>query len=103
FPKSVFSTFEEKLSGAITAARRWLAEALAQQASPQAEMELRRIAADISELYVLGTSLRFDTSSHHPDICTIRTFDRKIVLLLRVSVGGVEGGVGGRGVLGQVH
>src|SRR6516165_3979692 len=82
FPKSVFSTFEEKLSGAITAARRWLAEALVQQATPQAEMERRRIAADISELYVLGTSLRFDTSSHHPDIGTIRAFDRKIVALL---------------------
>src|SRR5262249_57023604 len=63
-------------------ARRWLAEALVQQATPQAEMERRRIAADVSELYVLGTSLRFDTSSHHPDIGTIRAFDRKIVALL---------------------
>src|SRR5215472_13277659 len=63
-------------------ARRGLAEALVQQATPQAEMERRRIAADISELYVIGTSLRFDTSSHHPDIGTIRAFDRKIVALL---------------------
>jgi uncharacterized membrane protein YccC len=39
FPKSVFSAFEEKLSGTKTAARRWLAEALVQQASPQAEMD----------------------------------------------------------------
>jgi uncharacterized membrane protein YccC len=45
-------------------------------------MERRRIAADISELYVLGTSLRFDTSPHRPDIGTIRAFDRKIVALL---------------------
>src|SRR5499427_4123284 len=82
FPKSVFSAFEEKLRSAMAAARRWLADALVQQATPQAEMERRRIAADVSELYVLGTSLRFDTSSHHPDIGTIRAFDRKIVALL---------------------
>ena len=82
FPKSVFSTFEEKLRGTMADARRWLADALVQQATPRAEMERRRIAADVSELYVLGTSLRFDTSSHHPDIGTIRAFDRKIVALL---------------------
>ncbi|HMF21053.1 MAG TPA: FUSC family protein, partial [Pseudolabrys sp.] len=36
FPKSVFSTFEEKLQGVMTAACRWLADALVQQATPQA-------------------------------------------------------------------
>ena len=82
FPQSVFSAFERKLRGAIADTRRWLADGLIQQASPQAEMERRRIAADISELYVLGTSLRFDTSAHRPDIGTIRAFDRKIVALL---------------------
>src|SRR6516162_591773 len=82
FPKSAFSAFEEKLRGTMADARRWLADGLTGQATPEAEMERRRIAADISELYVLGTSLRFDTSSHRPDIGTIRAFDRKIVALL---------------------
>src|SRR5271168_5549476 len=82
FPKSVFSAFEQKLRGAMADTRRWLADGLTQQASPEAEMERRRIAADISELYVLGTSLRFDTSPHRPDIGTIRAFDRRIVVLL---------------------
>jgi uncharacterized membrane protein YccC len=45
-------------------------------------MERRRIAADVTELYLLGTSLRFDTSPHQPDVATIRAFDRKIVALL---------------------
>ena len=31
---------------------------------------------------MLGTSLRFDTSAHRPDISIIRAFDRKIVALL---------------------
>jgi uncharacterized membrane protein YccC len=82
FPKSAFSAFEQKLRSAIADARRWLADGLTQQATPEAEMERRRIAADISELYLLGTSLRFDTSPHRPDINTIRAFDRKIVALL---------------------
>jgi uncharacterized membrane protein YccC len=82
FPMSVFSAFEQKLRGAIADTRRWLADGLIQQASPQVEMERRRIAADISELYVLGTGLRFDTSSQRPDLGIIRAFDREIVALL---------------------
>src|ERR1700748_1048017 len=82
FPNSVFSAFERKLRGAMADTRRWLPDGLKSQASPEVEMERRRIGADISELYVLGTSLRFDTSAHRPDIGTIRAFDRKIVALL---------------------
>jgi uncharacterized membrane protein YccC len=82
FPKSAFSAFGEKLRSAMADARRWLANGLVKQATPQAVMERRRIAADISELYLLGTSLRFDTSPHRPDIGIIRAFDRKIVALL---------------------
>jgi uncharacterized membrane protein YccC len=85
FPKSTFSVFEEKLRSAMAAARRWLADALVQQATPQAEMERRRIAADINELNLLGTSFRFDTSSHRPDISIVRAFDRKIVALLPLA------------------
>jgi uncharacterized membrane protein YccC len=82
FPQSVFSVFAQKVRGAVADTRRWLADGLTRQATPEAEMERRRIAADISELYVLGTSLRFDTSSYRPDLGIIRAFDRKIVALL---------------------
>ena len=82
FPKSAFSAFEQKVRSVIADTRRWLADGLTQQASPETEMERRRIAADISELYLLGTSLRFDTSAHRPDIGIIRAFDRKLVVLL---------------------
>jgi uncharacterized membrane protein YccC len=66
----------------IADTRHWLADGLVQPATPEIEMERRRIAADITELYLLGTSLRFDTSSLRPDIGTIRAFDRKVVGLL---------------------
>src|SRR5215831_4663183 len=82
FPKSALSAFEERLRKAIADARQWIAEGLTKAPTPQTEMERRRIAVDITELYGLGTSLRFDTSAQHPDIGTIRAFDRKIVALL---------------------
>jgi uncharacterized membrane protein YccC len=86
-PTSAFSAFEQKLRSAIADTRCWLADALTQQATPEAEMERRRTASDISELYLLGTSLRFDTSPHRPGIGTIRAFDRKIVALLPLASG----------------
>jgi len=82
FPKSAFSAFADKLKNAMANARHWLADGLVRQATPQAEMERLRIAADITELYLLGTSLRFDTSPHRPDVGLIRALDRKIVALL---------------------
>ena len=66
FPKSALSAFEEKLRSGITEARRWIAEGLNKAPTPQVEMERRRIAADITELHTLGTSLRFDTSPRRP-------------------------------------
>jgi uncharacterized membrane protein YccC len=63
-------------------ARHWLSDGLVRQATPQTEMERRQIAADISELYLLGTSFRFDTSPYRPEIGMIRAFDRKMVALL---------------------
>jgi hypothetical protein len=82
FPKSAFSALEQKLRSVISDTRRWLADALTQQATPETEIERRRIAADVSELYLLGTSL---PSPHRPDISTIRAFDRKIVALLPLA------------------
>jgi uncharacterized membrane protein YccC len=82
FPKSAFSAFEEKLRNTMANTRHWLADGLIRQVNPQMEMERRQIAADITELYLLGTSLRFDTSPHRPDLGTIRAFDRNMVSLL---------------------
>jgi uncharacterized membrane protein YccC len=82
FPKSAFSAFGEKLRSTMADARRWIADGMVRQADPEAETERRRTAADISELYLLGTSLRFDTSPYRPDISIVRAFDRKLVALL---------------------
>jgi uncharacterized membrane protein YccC len=82
FPKSAYSEFADKLQSTMANARGWLADGLVRQATPEVEMERRRTAADITDLYFLGTSLRFDTSPYRPDIGLIRAFDRKVVALL---------------------
>src|SRR5215467_15540604 len=82
FPKSALSAFEERLRKAIADARHWIAEGLTEAPTSQTDMERRRIAVDITELYALGTSLRFDTSPQHPDMRAIRAFDRNMVALL---------------------
>jgi uncharacterized membrane protein YccC len=73
FPKSALSAFEQKLRSAIADARLWIAEGLTKAPTPQLEMERRRIAVDITELYTLGTSLRFDTSPRRPVMGSIRS------------------------------
>jgi uncharacterized membrane protein YccC len=82
FPLSALTAFQAKLTSALADARRWIADGLTRTATPEAEMKRRSIAGDITELYVIATSLRFDTSPVHPDIGIIRAFDRKIVALL---------------------
>jgi uncharacterized membrane protein YccC len=82
FPKSALSAFEAKLQSALAEARMWIADGLIKEPTPEVELRRRRIAGEITDLYLLGTSLPFDTSPRHPDIATIRAFDRKIVTLL---------------------
>jgi uncharacterized membrane protein YccC len=89
FPKSALSAFEQKLCSAVADARLWIAEGLTKAPTRQLEMERRRIAVAITELYTLGTSLRFDTSPRRPVMGSIRAFDRKIVELLPL-VGAIE-------------
>ncbi|HUC49261.1 MAG TPA: FUSC family protein [Xanthobacteraceae bacterium] len=82
FPKSALSAFQAKLQSTLADARTWIADGLTKAPTPESEMKRRSIAGDITELYVIATSLRFDTSPVHPDIGIIRAFDRKVVGLL---------------------
>jgi uncharacterized membrane protein YccC len=82
FPKSALSTFQAKLQSVLADARNWIADGLTKTPAPEREMERRHIAGDITDLYIIATSLRFDTSPIQPDIGIIRAFDRKIVALL---------------------
>ena len=58
FPKSALSAFEQKLRRAIADARLWIAEGLTKALTRQLEMERRRIAVAITELYTLRSPRR---------------------------------------------
>src|SRR5271170_2609109 len=75
FPKSALSAFVAKLQSALAKARVWIADGLTKKPTPLAELEREQIAGDITELYIIGTSLPFDTSPRRPDIGTLRLFD----------------------------
>src|SRR5262249_38543744 len=60
FPKSALSAFQAKLQSSLADARVWIADGLTKAPTPESEMKRRSIAGDITELYIIATSLRFD-------------------------------------------
>ena len=82
FPRSVLSVLLAKQSGVLADARRWIADGLTRQLAPTVDQEQRRIAADVTELAILGSSLPYDTSSQRPSQTVIRALDERLVGLL---------------------
>ena len=67
FPKSALSAFTAETGRhSRRCARTGSPDGLTKEPTPEIDRERRRFAADGTELYLLGTSLRFDTSSSHP-------------------------------------
>jgi len=82
FPRSVLSALLTKQTAMLSDARRWIAEGLAREPTPALATEQRRIAADVTELAILGTNLRYDTSSRRPSRHVVRALDERLVALL---------------------
>src|SRR5262249_6389604 len=82
FPRSVLSALLAKQGAVLADARRWIGEGLAHGASPALEREQRRIAADVTELAILGTNLPYDTASQRPSQNLVRALDERLVALL---------------------
>jgi uncharacterized membrane protein YccC len=82
FPRSVTSALFAKQTAMLTNARRWIAEGLGREPTPEIEREQRQIAADVTELAILATSLPYDTASRRPNSKLVRAFDERLVALL---------------------
>ncbi len=82
FPRSVLSALLAKQTAVLGDARRWIADGLARRPTPAIEMEQRRIAADVTELAILGMNLPYDTSSRRPSRHVVRALDERLVALL---------------------
>jgi uncharacterized membrane protein YccC len=81
-PRSVFTALITKQSAVLADARRWISEGLARGATPALEREQRRIAADATELAILGMTLPYDTASQRPSRNLVRALDERLVALL---------------------
>jgi uncharacterized membrane protein YccC len=84
FPRSVLSVLLAKQGAVLADACRWIANGLTRELTPASEQEQRRIAADITELAILGSSLPYDTASQRPNQNVIRALDERLVALLPV-------------------
>ena len=82
FPRSVLSVLLTKQNAVFADARRWIANGLTRDVAPSVDQEQRRIAADITELAILGLSLPYDTASQRPRQTVIRALDERLVGLL---------------------
>jgi uncharacterized membrane protein YccC len=82
FPRSVLSVLLARQSAVFADARRWIANGLTRDVAPSVDQEQRQIAADITELAILGLSLPYDTASQRPRQTVIRALDERLVGLL---------------------
>jgi uncharacterized membrane protein YccC len=82
FPRSVTSALFAKQTSMLAHARRWIADGLRREPTPEIEQEQRQIAADVTELAILATNLPFDTASQRPNGRLVRAFDESLVALL---------------------
>jgi uncharacterized membrane protein YccC len=62
--------------------RRWISDGLAQEPAPTTEREQRRIAADVTELAILGMALPYDTAAQRPNQKVMRALDERLVAML---------------------
>jgi uncharacterized membrane protein YccC len=79
FPRSILSVLSAKQAAVLGAARRWIADGLTRELSATVEQEQRRIAADITELAILGSSLPYDTAFQRPSQTVIRALDERLI------------------------
>jgi len=82
FPRSVTSALLAKQTTMLANARRWIADGLRREPTPEIDREQRQIASDVTELAILSTNLPFDTASRRPNSKLVRAFDESVVALL---------------------
>jgi uncharacterized membrane protein YccC len=82
FPRSVLSVLLARQAAVITDARRWIVDGLKRTSGSAVGPDKRRLAADVSELAILGTNLPYDTASLRPSQSVIHVLDERLVALL---------------------
>jgi uncharacterized membrane protein YccC len=90
FPRSVLSALTARITAVMGdvegwAAETWTPDVLAGRVPVEIHRERRRLAADVTELYVLSTHLPFDTASLRPTTRTVRALQDRLSLMLPLA------------------
>jgi hypothetical protein len=87
FPRSVLSAMLAKQTEMLADTRRWISDGLAQVPAPGTEREQRQIAADVTELAILGMASPNDTAAQRPNRKARRALDERLVVMLPLLSG----------------
>jgi uncharacterized membrane protein YccC len=90
FPRSVLSALNARIATVMSDVESWAAETwtpavLTGAAPADIPRERRRLAVDVTELYVLSTHLPFDTARLRPTTYTIRALQDRLSLMLPLA------------------
>ena len=90
FPRSVLGVINLRISAILQdaehwAAETWAADVLSGERRTRDDRERQKLAADITELYILSTHLPFDTASLLPTMQSVNALQDRLSLLLPLA------------------
>lgn len=86
-PRSSEAVFKAKLNGTMNDARNWILGALQELSADAERSARRRLAADVTELTLLGSNLRFEPLRLRTGLRMIRALEERLVALLPLLTG----------------
>jgi uncharacterized membrane protein YccC len=88
-PRSVLSVLLAKQIAMLGDMRHWISDGLSLEPTPATIREQRKIAADVTELAILGMALPYDTAAQRPRAREMRALDERLITMLPL-LSGVE-------------
>jgi len=85
FPRSVSTVLEAKLDIVSRDTLGWIADALSGVSHKASTGKRRKIAADITELYMLSTHVPYDTDAQSPTQATLAALQDRLMLLVPLT------------------
>ena len=87
FPRQVTVALNQRIDAFLHDSRDWISRSLRGVYGGREDQELRKLAADVTELQILATHLPFDTSSHRPRIPAVHALQDRLAMQLPLITG----------------
>jgi len=82
FPRSVSAMMQSRLEIMLGDARGWISRGLLSLVTPDTDPAPRRIAADLTELNLMASDMRFEVEAHPAGDALLRALEERLVALL---------------------